>query len=244
MKALTALLFSALVVTVQAQTLDECRTLRHHGKLAEAQACFTRLAASSNPFLRAEGLWGIERYKEANDAFRDAGQGESQERSNTASAGASCSWSALTTRKPRACSKKRWRSIRRTREAYLGIAQVEAEGFSKKAVEDAQKAARLDPKLYQAHEAAGLSRARRQRRGPGCQRGRRGARHFAAKRWTPWRFICRHRSSARQEPIRPGPIASSRSIRSTAKPTPPPVTSSSSTGATTKASRLIARPSN
>ena len=52
-------------------TLDECRGLRHHGKLAEAQTCYAKLAESSNPYLRAEGLWGIERIEEANDQFRD-----------------------------------------------------------------------------------------------------------------------------------------------------------------------------
>ena len=32
---------------------------------------YAKLAASSNPYLRAEGLWGIEHYQEANDQFRD-----------------------------------------------------------------------------------------------------------------------------------------------------------------------------
>ena len=57
----TAWLLSALLLAVPlaAQTLDECRTLRHHGKLAEAQTCYAKLAISANPYLRAEGLWGI-----------------------------------------------------------------------------------------------------------------------------------------------------------------------------------------
>src|ERR1700685_339869 len=56
--------------TLAAQTLEDCRALRHHGKLSDAQACYTKLSASSNPYLRAEGLWGIERFKDANEAFR------------------------------------------------------------------------------------------------------------------------------------------------------------------------------
>src|ERR1700728_3554530 len=60
-----------LAIPLAAQTLDECRALRHHGKLAEARVCYTKLSASPNPYLRAEGLWGIERYQEANDQFRD-----------------------------------------------------------------------------------------------------------------------------------------------------------------------------
>src|SRR5271168_4796481 len=65
--------FAMLLLTLPlaGQTLDECRGLRHHGKLAEAQTCYGKLAAGSNPYLRAEGLWAIERYQEANDQFRD-----------------------------------------------------------------------------------------------------------------------------------------------------------------------------
>ena len=68
MKLLVAL---SITLPLGAQTLDECRGLRHHGKLAEAQACYGRLSTSSNPYLRAEGLWGIERYEDANNQFRD-----------------------------------------------------------------------------------------------------------------------------------------------------------------------------
>ncbi len=151
MKALTALLFSALVVTVQAQTLEECRTLRQHGKLDEAQACFTRLAASSNTFLRAEGLWGIERYKESNDAFRDA------VKETPKNAQYRVEWGKLfqerfNNEEAAGLFKEALGIDPKNAEAYLGLSQVEAEGFSKKAVEDAEKAAQLDPKLYQAHE--------------------------------------------------------------------------------------------
>ena len=58
-----------VALPLAAQTLDECRTLHHHGKLAEAQACYTKLAASTNPYLRAEGLWAIERYEDATPSF-------------------------------------------------------------------------------------------------------------------------------------------------------------------------------
>ena len=54
MKALTALLVATAAIPLTAQTLEECRALRYHGKLTEAQTCFTRLAASSNLYLRAE----------------------------------------------------------------------------------------------------------------------------------------------------------------------------------------------
>ncbi|HEX6896046.1 MAG TPA: hypothetical protein VF146_12290, partial [Bryobacteraceae bacterium] len=66
-----ALLCGLSALPLGAQGLNECRTLRHHGQLGPAQACFGRLANGSDPYQRAEGLWGIEAYKEANDQFRD-----------------------------------------------------------------------------------------------------------------------------------------------------------------------------
>src|SRR6201999_315817 len=69
--ALATLAFGLLVLPLAAQTLDECRGLRHHGQLTEAQTCYAKLAASPNPYLRAEGFWGTERFQEANNQFRD-----------------------------------------------------------------------------------------------------------------------------------------------------------------------------
>src|SRR5579871_2719131 len=65
---LTAALSQAQTATPQ--NLEQCRTLRHHGKLAEAQACFARLAAGSNAYARAEGLWALEQYQDANEQFK------------------------------------------------------------------------------------------------------------------------------------------------------------------------------
>src|SRR5579863_9133584 len=55
-----------------AASLDNCRALRHHGQLKEAQACFGALTRASDAFNRAEGDWGLGRYDEANDEFRAA----------------------------------------------------------------------------------------------------------------------------------------------------------------------------
>jgi cellulose synthase operon protein C len=150
-KALTALLSVLIAVPLAAQTLDECRALRHHGKLAEAQTCFTRLAASSNPYLRAEGLWGIERYKEANDQFREV------IKQNPKNADYRVRWGHLflerfNSQDAQGLFEEALKIDKDNAQAYLGISQVETEGFSKGAVEAAQKAADLDPKLYEAHE--------------------------------------------------------------------------------------------
>ena len=71
MKLLAALLITIPLAAQTPAALEECRGLKHHGKLAEAQTCYAKLAESSNPYLRAEGLWGIERYEDANNQFRD-----------------------------------------------------------------------------------------------------------------------------------------------------------------------------
>src|SRR5579871_6157364 len=65
-----ALLCGLTTAVLSAQTVDQCRALNHHGKLAEAQTCFSRLAAGSNPYARAEGLWALERYQDANEQFK------------------------------------------------------------------------------------------------------------------------------------------------------------------------------
>ena len=146
-----AIVCGVTAVSLSAQTLEQCRGLNHHGKLTEAQACFGRLAAGSNPYLRAEGLWALERYQDANDQFKALVKQEPKnalyrvrwgylflQRFNPAEAGNLFN-EALEIDKDNA-------------QAYLGLARVSAEGFGGKAVELAEKAAKLDPKLPDAHE--------------------------------------------------------------------------------------------
>ena len=62
-----------LTMTVRAQSrVEECKTLQHHGKTKETQSCFVRLTRNPDPFLRAEGYFGLNNYDEANTAFRAA----------------------------------------------------------------------------------------------------------------------------------------------------------------------------
>jgi len=149
--SLFAIVCGITATSLPAQTLEQCRGLQHHGKLTEAQACFGRLAAGSNPYLRAEGLWALERYQDANDQFKALIKQEPKnatyrvrwgylflERFNTNEA-ANLFNEALEIDKDNA-------------QAYLGLARVSAEGFGGKAVELAEKAAKLDPKLPDAHE--------------------------------------------------------------------------------------------
>jgi tetratricopeptide (TPR) repeat protein len=147
----TALLAGLIALPLAAQTLDECRGLRHHGKLAEAQTCYAKLAASSNPYLRAEGLWGIERYDEANNQFRDL------IKQYPKNADYRVRWGLLFMERfnpadAEGLFEEALKIDDKDAQAYLAMSRVETEGYSQGAVKDAQKAADLDPKLYEAHE--------------------------------------------------------------------------------------------
>src|SRR5580700_6801488 len=149
----TAGLLSALLLALPlgAQTLDECRGLRHHGKLTEARTCYTKLSSSSNPYLRAEGLWGVERYQEANDQFRDLIK-QSPKNADYRVRWGRLFFERFNNEEAHNLFEEALKLDDKNAQAYLGIAEVETEGFSKHAVEAAQKAADLDPKLYEAHE--------------------------------------------------------------------------------------------
>jgi tetratricopeptide (TPR) repeat protein len=134
-------------------TPDGCRTLRLHGKRAEATDCFEALAHSGNAYLMAEGYWGLEDYKQANEEFKVA----------------------VAQPKSPALWKVRWGMLFYERsqppdaavefndalaqdpenaQAYLGLAMLSADGFDEKASEYVAKAIGLDPKLVEAHELA------------------------------------------------------------------------------------------
>jgi len=53
-----------------AATPDGCATLRKHGKETDARACYEGLSERPDPYLRAEGYWGLKMYQDANDQFR------------------------------------------------------------------------------------------------------------------------------------------------------------------------------
>jgi len=53
-----------------AATPDACAALRKHGKEADAHACYTTLSQQRDPYLRAEGYWGLKMYQDANAQFR------------------------------------------------------------------------------------------------------------------------------------------------------------------------------
>ena len=129
----------------------DCQAEAHQGHRAPAQACFTQLARSPDPYLRAEGNWGLERYDAANEDFRAAVAHDDRnalyrvrwgrllhERFNDTDA-ASLFHEALQ-RDPKNAA------------AYVGLALLSAAGFDDHATEYVHKALDLDPRSVEAHE--------------------------------------------------------------------------------------------
>jgi len=146
-----ALLGGALMVPLSAQKLDDCRASRHHGKLAEARACFARFVSSPDPFLRAEGLWGTEQYKDANDAFRDA------LKRSPKSVEIRVRWGRLFLERynkdeAKGLFDEALEIDKNSAGANLGLALVAAEGFGDVAIPLAKRAAELDPKNAEPQE--------------------------------------------------------------------------------------------
>ena len=149
--ALAPVFLFASVASVQAAVPTDCWNLRKHGHSVEAQTCFKNLTRSGDAYFRAEGLWGLEAWDQANELFRLVTQPANSQ----------------------ALYKVRWGMLLHERfndteagglfrealakdpsnaGAYLGLAVVSADGFDGKAAEYLAKAIQLDPKMAAAHE--------------------------------------------------------------------------------------------
>lgn len=129
----------------------DCKNLRRHGKLNEARACFTAAAQSTDPFTRAEGLWGLNRSQDANDAFRQA------LRQSPNSAPIRAEWGRFfldhtKTSEAGPLFQEAMQADPNYAPAYLGLARVMAEHYDKQAVALAHAAIDKDPNYVEAHE--------------------------------------------------------------------------------------------
>ncbi|MGA2510268.1 MAG: tetratricopeptide repeat protein [Candidatus Acidiferrales bacterium] len=144
-------LLAAVSGAIGGETPTDCQTLRKHGRRAEAKACFETLTGEHNPYLRAEGYWGLEMYQEANEQFRAAvaqSDGNALYRVR---------WGRLLHERfnntdAENLFKEALARDPKSSQAYLGLALVSADGFDNKAIEWDAKALELDPKLVEAHE--------------------------------------------------------------------------------------------
>ena len=144
-------LASAGMCWAAAPTPESCRELRTHGRTAESATCFDVLSRSADPYVRAEGFWGLEQYDQANEAFRLA----------VAQPGSKplvrVRWGLLlhdrfNNQDADSLFAEALKQDPNDAQAYLGMAIVSADGFDAKAEEYAAKALALDPKLVEAHE--------------------------------------------------------------------------------------------
>ena len=221
---LCALVLAAAGVARSA-TPDDCHVLRKHGHRAEAQACYESLTRTRDPYLRAEGDWGLAMYTEANNEFRAA---VAQSDSNAVYR---VRWGRLLHERfnntdAEGLFKEALQRDPKNAQAYLGLALVSADGFDNKAIEWAAKALELDPKLVDAHELLAETHARRFRYSPGHRAGgrgdqalsRRARRHgHPRRRRSPRRSLARRMARedrAGQSHVRRRPTRSSLTISS------------------------------
>jgi len=115
-------------------TPEDCRALGKHGRRAEAQKCYESLSAARDPYLRAEGYWGMEKYEEANNQFRVAVA------QSPANASYRVRWGRLMHERFNNTDadnlfKEALEKDSKNAQAYYGRALVSAEGFDSKAKE-------------------------------------------------------------------------------------------------------------
>ncbi|HBY62576.1 MAG TPA: hypothetical protein DEH78_22370, partial [Solibacterales bacterium] len=138
-------------VVCRAGTPEDCWKLQRLGEWEKARPCFTALAAKGDPYLKAEGLWGLEQYQEANDSFRAAVKMKDKEPHYRVR------WGRLfLERYVRDEAAKLFEEALALRKEYpaalIGVALVAAQGFEQRAVEAAEQAVKLDPKLVEGYE--------------------------------------------------------------------------------------------
>lgn len=168
MKSKSTYLVVALVLTVL-YVGDEQRWFRQMGaaaqgpapyleceKLADradpgARACYQRLSTSRDPWAKAEGLWGLGDGNGASLAFAEAVA------ANPKDPARHVRWAYLflSTDQNNDAKEDMEAALKINPDyapAMLGLAKVLSESYDGKAMEWAEKAAKADPKLYQAHE--------------------------------------------------------------------------------------------
>jgi tetratricopeptide (TPR) repeat protein len=146
-----AIIWIATAGTVFAAGADDCHALRRTGREPQARECYQRLLGASDSLLKAEGQWGLGQFNDANSSFRVAAARDPKnvrvlvrwgdlflERYNNVEA-------AKLYQEALAIDEK-------NAPALLGLARVASDGFESKAVELAEKAIEIEPKLVEARE--------------------------------------------------------------------------------------------
>jgi len=141
----------ALALPLAGATVEECQKDAHYGRRAEARACYNQLLANGSPAIRAEGYWGLKRYDDANKEFRSAVA------QSPKAAEIRVRWGRLLLERfnkedAMGLFNEALEIDPKSANAMLGMAEVAADDFERKAEELARKALELDPKLVEAQE--------------------------------------------------------------------------------------------
>lgn len=140
-----------ILLFLLAGTPADCWRAAKLGHAEEATRCFTPLARSANPALRAEGLWGLRDYKGANEAFRAAVSSDGK------NAGLRVRWGRLLMERfnPGDASNLFVEALgidKNNAQALLGLGMLAEKNFDQKAITLAQQAIEKDPGLVEARE--------------------------------------------------------------------------------------------
>jgi tetratricopeptide (TPR) repeat protein len=132
-----------------AQTLDTCRQSYRRGNLEDATRCYQALSASRDPYARAEASWALDRYKDANEAFKEAVKAQPKNPDYRAR------WGRLyLSQEQKQDAVDLFGEALELKQdhagALTGLALAASGGFDSAAVQMAEKALAADPKLVEA----------------------------------------------------------------------------------------------
>jgi tetratricopeptide (TPR) repeat protein len=141
----------AVAGTAWAATPEECQALHKHGRRTEARACYQSLTQLADPYLRAEGFWGLSDFQDANDQFRLA-VAQSPKNSMYRVRWGRLLYERFNKADATSLFNEALEIDPKNAQAYLGLAIVSSDSFDPKAVQLANKAIEIDPNLVDVHE--------------------------------------------------------------------------------------------
>lgn len=140
-----------LAIPLRAGPVDDCLEHRKMSRAAEARRCFVQLQGSPDPYLRAEGYWGLENWEAAKNQFELALKREPKNPLIPVRYGR-----LLLERFNQEQALELFEQALGLKEDYppalLGIALIAGEHFDRKSADYAEKALKQDPKYLEAQE--------------------------------------------------------------------------------------------
>ena len=143
----------SVALAAGAETLADCEKHVHYGRTGQVRACYLALTKSPNPALRAEGLWHTGDKFGANEAFKLAVKQHPED------AALKVRWGYLFLQYEQLSDADTlFKEALAIKEHYapamLGLAQISARSFDRKAAEMVETILKADPKMVEAQELA------------------------------------------------------------------------------------------